>query len=80
MSREYCAGDHVEYRPVEGQPALSTGVIKDVLVDPGPAGATDVEVMPPADHPHYIIENDRTHNETSYKEDAIEQIVHPGDS
>ncbi|KAJ1659458.1 hypothetical protein IWQ61_001482 [Dispira simplex] len=81
MSREYCVGDHVEYRPVEGQPALSTGVIKDVLVgpDPLPAGESDVKLMPPASRPRYVIENDETHKEISYKEDVIERLIRSDD-
>ncbi|KAJ1961987.1 hypothetical protein IWQ62_003677, partial [Dispira parvispora] len=76
MVREYSVGDHVEYRPVEGKPTLSTGIIKDVLVDPVPPAEADTKVMPPAGHPHYMIENDRTHKQNAYKEDVIEQIIH----
>ncbi|KAJ1959766.1 hypothetical protein IWQ62_004485 [Dispira parvispora] len=77
MPREYCVGDHVRYRPVEGIYTQSTGVIKEVIVDRQPAGDTGVEVKASERHPRYVIQNDNTLKETAYKGEAIDKVVTP---
>ena len=68
MERKFFGkGDHVVYFPRDAETNPTSGVIKEILQE----GSLDI--------PRYVIVNDRTHKETTYKlENIIEKVREGG--
>ncbi|KAI1200437.1 hypothetical protein F5X97DRAFT_321409 [Nemania serpens] len=72
MAPKYASGQSVRYKPVGGpdsNTSESTGVIRDVLTEPGMQASRHVQAS--ADEPRYEIQNDNTGKLTSIYEANI---------
>ncbi|KAL2004338.1 hypothetical protein VTN02DRAFT_3132 [Thermoascus thermophilus] len=69
---QYKVGQQVRYKPVGGpasKTSESTGVIREVITEPGQLTGRNVEATP--ENPRYEIENMQTHKRSAIKEENI---------